>query len=199
MSVWTIGQHIFPWLSQSNYILSQLPNSINWEEYGIVQQVIFQLIILESSQPIPKGYLFLCPAEHFQVGPSLFRWPECPAYWSLDRSGTNRLSTEDASLLGFPSFEMITAIRMVSWDESVYAGVRRFQLAKGFDPYSQDAARHLNHPLYRLGMDTDEQFAHIDNEGSTSVSDDGDLVIIVDGEADDQLDWDICDLGEWNA
>ncbi|KAJ7242169.1 hypothetical protein B0H12DRAFT_958870, partial [Mycena haematopus] len=65
----------------------------------------------------------------------------CPAYWSLDPSGTNRLSMEDARLLGFPPFEMLTKIEAVSWDESVYAGVRQFQLAKGFDPYSQDAAR----------------------------------------------------------
>ncbi|KAJ6452770.1 hypothetical protein C8R45DRAFT_638009 [Mycena sanguinolenta] len=194
MSVWIVGQHIYPWLSQGNHILNQLRNSINWEEYGIVQKVVFQLM---SSQPIPEGYLFLCPAEDFQVGPSLFCWPECPAYWSLDPSGTNRLSTEDASLLGFPSFEMITAIRMISWDEIIYAGVRQFQLAKGFHPYSQDTARHLNHPLYRLYMDTDaEQFAHIADEGSTCVSDDGDLVIITDGKAEDQLDWDICDLSE---
>ncbi|KAJ7242167.1 hypothetical protein B0H12DRAFT_853031 [Mycena haematopus] len=200
MSVWTVRQDVYPWLSQGNHIISQLRNPCNHEDYAIVNQVVFQLVISDSSQPIPDGYLFLCPADDFQVEPSIFRWPDCPAYWSLDPSGTNRLSTEDARLLGFPSFEMMTGIKVSSWDESVYTGVRQFQRAKGFDPYSQDAARALNHPLYRLCTDTDESFAHIDSEHSCQwVSDDEELVAIADCEADEQVEWDTCDRGEWKA
>ncbi|KAJ7203410.1 hypothetical protein B0H12DRAFT_480701 [Mycena haematopus] len=160
MSVWTVGSHIYSWLSQGNHIINRLRNASNHEDYAIVKKVVFQLIISESSQPIPEGYLFLCPATHFQVGPSTFCWPDCPAYWSLDPSGINRLGMEDAHLLGFPSFQMMTGIQVISWDESVYAGVRQFQRAKSFDPYSQDAARHLNHALYQLCTDTDDSFAH---------------------------------------
>ncbi|KAJ7755486.1 hypothetical protein B0H16DRAFT_715739 [Mycena metata] len=39
---------------------------------------------------------------------------------------------------------------MRSWDASVYAGLRKFHRAKGFDPDSQDVARHLGYPLYQV-------------------------------------------------
>ncbi|KAF7343649.1 hypothetical protein MSAN_01985800 [Mycena sanguinolenta] len=141
---------IHPWLSQSNYIISQLREPSHYEEYAIVKEVVFELILSKLSQPIPEGYLFLCPRKHFRVGLNLFRWPDCPAYWSLDPSGATRLSTEDARLLGFPSLEMKTTITVKSWDESVYTGLRQFQRAKGFDPFTQDAARYLGYPLYQL-------------------------------------------------
>ncbi|KAJ7203408.1 hypothetical protein B0H12DRAFT_1161854 [Mycena haematopus] len=193
-SLMTVGSHMDPWMSQGNYIISQLGNSSNHEDYAIVEKVVFRLMISESSQPIPDGYLFLCPLDHFQVGPSLFRWPDCPAYWSLDPLGINRLSMEDAHLLGFPSFEMTTGIQVMYWDESFYAGVRQFQQAKGFDPDSQDAARHLDHPLYRVCTDTDEPFTHIDDKHSwESDSDDGELVVVPDRTAEEQFDWDSCD------
>ncbi|KAJ7927948.1 hypothetical protein B0H13DRAFT_2312126 [Mycena leptocephala] len=37
-----------------------------------------------------------------------------------------------------------------SWDASIYAGLRQFHLGKGFDPESQDVARHLRLPLYQV-------------------------------------------------
>ncbi|KAJ7679410.1 hypothetical protein DFH06DRAFT_975168, partial [Mycena polygramma] len=103
----------------------------------------------------PLGYLFLCPTEHFRTGASSFRWPECPAYWSLDPSGMERLNTEEATRLGFPSIEFTTQLRFVYWEASVYAGLRQFHQAKGFDPDSQDVARHLGEPLYQLTGDVD--------------------------------------------
>ncbi|KAJ6484697.1 hypothetical protein C8R45DRAFT_290444 [Mycena sanguinolenta] len=161
----TIGEHVYPWLSQGNCILSRLQRPSNPKDYAVVQKVVFQLIIFKSSQPIPEGYLFLCPAEQFKVGPSIFAWPDSPAYWSLDPSGADRLTMEDARRLGFPSFEMLTGIKTVSWDESVYAGVHHFQWAKGFDPYSQDAARQLGHPLYQLCTDTNEHGQTVQSRG----------------------------------
>jgi hypothetical protein len=47
-----------------------------------------------------------------------------------------------------------------SWDASVYTGLRQFHQAKGFDPDSQDVARHLGQPLYQLLSETDGSFAH---------------------------------------
>jgi hypothetical protein len=173
-----------------------------------VKKILFQLTISEPSNALPEGYLFLCPAEDFQVGPNLYRWPDCPAYWSLDPSGTNRLTLEDARNAGFPSFDMMTGIQVISWDESVYAGTRQVHEAKGYDPYSQDVARHLGRPLYQLSneMGPDELFAHgepdlvqrIPLNDKHSV-DDEDLVFITGGEAQQQSDWDTCDRGERNA
>ncbi|KAJ6462828.1 hypothetical protein C8R45DRAFT_788709, partial [Mycena sanguinolenta] len=65
------------------------------------------------------------------------------AYWPLDPSGVDCLSPEDATQLGFPSFEPTTRVDGMYWDSSVYEGLRQFHEGKGFDPYSQDVARHL--------------------------------------------------------
>jgi hypothetical protein len=67
---------------------------------------------------------------------------------------------EDATALGFPSISLSTRIWGRSWDASVYTGLRQFHQAKGYDPDSQDIARHLGEPLYRLASEIDPLFAH---------------------------------------
>ncbi|KAJ7017337.1 hypothetical protein C8F04DRAFT_920109, partial [Mycena alexandri] len=71
-------------------------------------------------------------------------------YWSLDPSGANRLSTEEATRRGFPAIRLTTKVFGHYWDTSVYAGLRQFHRAKGFDPDSQDIALHLGLPLFQL-------------------------------------------------
>ncbi|KAJ7687130.1 hypothetical protein B0H17DRAFT_908156, partial [Mycena rosella] len=96
-------------------------------------------------------YLFLCPREDLHSDdPTSFRHPDCPAYWSLDSTGVERLSAEEAKNLRFPSFEFAVTAYVYSWDASVYDGLRQFYEAKGFDPYSQDVARQLGYQLYEL-------------------------------------------------
>ncbi|KAJ7094157.1 hypothetical protein C8R44DRAFT_552109, partial [Mycena epipterygia] len=99
----------------------------------------------------PEGYLFLCPAEHLRDENG--RWlpnPECPAYWSLDPSGNQRPSPEEALGLGFPSLKLEMHVALNSWHKGVYEALSRFHAAKGFDPKSQDIARHFGYPLYEL-------------------------------------------------
>ncbi|KAJ7713335.1 hypothetical protein B0H16DRAFT_544873 [Mycena metata] len=120
----------------------------------------------------PPGYLFLCPKEAFETGPLLSKWPDCPAYWSLDPSGVERLSTKDATHLGFPPCQLTTKVSGWSWDDSVYAGLRQFHQGKGFDPDSQDVALHLGHPLYQVSSGRDPLFAHCDEEDSSTEADD---------------------------
>ncbi|KAJ7168934.1 hypothetical protein C8R46DRAFT_995492 [Mycena filopes] len=131
----------------------------HWEDYFVIHDMMFILSISGNTTP-PPGNLFLCPPKAFKTGPSTFKWPDCPAYWSLDPSGVDRLSTEDATRLGFPSMKLRTEIGGITWDASVYAGLRQFHEAKGFDPDSQDLARHLGHPLYRVSGAIDLPFAH---------------------------------------
>jgi hypothetical protein len=66
----------------------------------------------------------------------------------------------EATALGFPSIRFHTEIMGHIWDSSVYAGTRRFHEAKGFDPESQDLARHLGQPLYQLSSEVDFPFAY---------------------------------------
>jgi hypothetical protein len=67
---------------------------------------------------------------------------------------------EDATTLGFPSISLSTVISGRFWDAGVYAGLRQFHQAKGFDPDSQDVARYLHDPLWQLASDMDAPFAH---------------------------------------
>ncbi|KAJ7658242.1 hypothetical protein DFH06DRAFT_1327530 [Mycena polygramma] len=118
---------------------------------------------------MPSGFLFLCPTEDFRTGRSSFCWPKLSAYWSLDPAGVEILTMEGAIELGFPELQCSTQLMGRSWDSSVYAGLRKFHQAKGFNPYSEDIARHLGLPLYRPS-DTHVPFAHV-NDGGNSAED----------------------------
>jgi hypothetical protein len=98
----------------------------------------------------PEGYLFVCPAEDFRLGPDSFQWPYWPAYWSLNPSGTFPLSTEDASMLGFPIIHIETCIHGYSWNDGIYETLQRFQQGKGLNPGSQKTVINFGYPLYRL-------------------------------------------------
>ncbi|KAF7368047.1 hypothetical protein MSAN_00870600 [Mycena sanguinolenta] len=81
----------------------------------------------------PDGYLFVCSPTDLQTGPTSFRWPDCPAYWYLDPSGSKPLTLEEASNLGFPQLELTTEACVLSWDDMVYIGIRKFHEGKGID------------------------------------------------------------------
>ncbi|KAF7377037.1 hypothetical protein MSAN_00121800 [Mycena sanguinolenta] len=143
------------WLSQANHIFRCLNITSNFEDYVLVNDIYFNLNISRTTGDPPEGFLFLCPREDFRTGSSSLCWPACTAYWSLDPSGTDRLSPDDATRLGFPSFKLTTTAAGIYWDSSVYEGLRQFHQAKGFDPYSQDVARHLGYPFFRLSSERD--------------------------------------------
>ncbi|KAJ6555883.1 hypothetical protein B0H19DRAFT_137375 [Mycena capillaripes] len=166
--------HPHYWLSQANDIFSRLQITSNFDDYALIYSIHFEVIISATEADPPAGFLFLCSTEDFQIGPSSFRWPECPAYWSLDPLGVERLTAEEANELGFPSFQLCTEAWTKFWDASVYAGLRQFHKAKGFDPDSQDVATHLGQSLYQLYSEVDVPFAHVDDEESCAEDDDED-------------------------
>ncbi|KAJ6464400.1 hypothetical protein C8R45DRAFT_499019 [Mycena sanguinolenta] len=141
------------WLVQANYIFTQLQATSHLENYVCPDRVYFDLSVHRSYFNQRRGYLFVCPPEDFRAGGNSFKWPDCPAYWSLDPSGADRLSRETAETLGFPGIRIQTHMSGTSWDISVYEGLRRFHQGKGFDPDSQDLARHLDYPLFELSSD----------------------------------------------
>ncbi|KAJ7501796.1 hypothetical protein B0H11DRAFT_1991163 [Mycena galericulata] len=98
-----------------------------------------------------QGFLFMCPLSDLQSDLcSRFRHPASAAYWSLDLSGIQRLRNEEAEHLGFPAIRLTTEVQGRYWDSSVYAGLQEFHRSKGFDPDTQDVARDLGYPLYRV-------------------------------------------------
>jgi hypothetical protein len=131
---------------------------------------MFDIGISLTIDGAPIGFVFLCLKSDFRTGPSSLRWPECPAYWSLDPTGFERLTTEEALGSGFPSMELTTEVKGWSWDGSVYAGLRQFHRAKGFDPDSQDVARHFEEPLYQLSSEIEPTFAHGQSTVPTNIS-----------------------------
>ncbi|KAF7371571.1 hypothetical protein MVEN_00012400 [Mycena venus] len=157
LDIWT--RQPTSWMSQAHYIFSrgQVPSHV--EDCFLVECIRFRLAI-SANREVPSGFLFLCPKQDFYQGASSPCWPACPAYWSLDPSGADRLSPDEAAALGFPAFQLETEVSLRSWDSSVYAGLRQFHQAKGFDPDTQDLARHLGHPLYQLSSEMDPLFAH---------------------------------------
>lgn len=82
--------------------------------------------------------------------PSSFSWPDCPAYWSIDPSGIEGFSENEATELGFPSIQFALRIWLQSWESAVYNGLLRFHQAKGFDPYAPTVARRLGYPRFEL-------------------------------------------------
>ncbi|KAJ6464474.1 hypothetical protein C8R45DRAFT_500359 [Mycena sanguinolenta] len=141
------------WLAQANHIFAQLEEEAHVEDYVCVDHVRFMLRIADERH-IPEGYLFVCPAQDFfarnEAHAKLYQWPACPAYWSLDPSGTDRLSMKAAKILGFPPIHFETSMFGSSWDHSVYKGLRRFHEGKGLDPESREVARGLGYPLYEV-------------------------------------------------
>ncbi|KAJ6483360.1 hypothetical protein C8R45DRAFT_1099625 [Mycena sanguinolenta] len=140
------------WLSQAHYIFTQLKIVSNYDDYVLADWVLFSVYIPFPRQNPPDGYLFICSPTDFQTGRGSFRWPDRPAYWSLDPFGSKPLSNEEASSLGFPCIRLTTKVGVAFWDAAVYAGVSKFHAGKGFDPNSQDVARELGHPLFELSV-----------------------------------------------
>ncbi|KAJ7673825.1 hypothetical protein DFH06DRAFT_750486 [Mycena polygramma] len=140
------------WMAGANHIFHLLQAKSHLENYFWLEKVEFRLRWFDNphNQHLPDGYLFVCPNKDFNAGECTFRWPDCPAYWSLDPTGADRLSTEDAKILGFPILHRETFMEGRYWDNGVYAGLRRFQEAEGYNPDSQDASKDLGYPLYEL-------------------------------------------------
>ncbi|KAJ7809793.1 hypothetical protein B0H14DRAFT_2607840 [Mycena olivaceomarginata] len=161
------------WLTQANHLFN-LRQSSTFENYVLVTDVLFNLRCINNNQKTSQfeGYLFLCPEDDFQTGLSSYQWPHRPAYWSLDPSGVDPLTVEDAKNLGFDTIHIETFVDGISWDDTVYHGLRRFYAGKGFDPDSQDLARLLGYPLFEPASGPIVRFPYgeISMQGSSGLS-----------------------------
>ncbi|KAJ7062245.1 hypothetical protein C8F01DRAFT_1284711 [Mycena amicta] len=152
------------WLTQANYVFDRLKIESTFEDYAMIEMVCY---ILDKDpgfeREIPPGYLFLCPVTDLQSDkPGQSQSLDDAAYWSLDPMGANRMSAEEAEAAGFPRLCCTVAVEVCNWDDTVYIGLRTFHTGKGFDPSSQDLARHLGYQLYEVSsiIDSDNLFAH---------------------------------------
>ncbi|KAJ7785501.1 hypothetical protein B0H14DRAFT_2630487 [Mycena olivaceomarginata] len=99
------------WLGQANTIFHDLQITSNFEVYGTTLILRFVPYFADRfNQFSPIVFLFLCPQKDFRTGSSSFRWPDCPAYWSLDPSGVDQLTFEETIHVGFPAFQLTTTL-----------------------------------------------------------------------------------------
>ncbi|KAJ7643455.1 hypothetical protein DFH06DRAFT_1213266 [Mycena polygramma] len=172
--VWVgVNGHASPygygWLPQANNIFHRLNITRDRKNYVYIDAVDHWLTFSASVEKLPAGYLFLCSHTDFESEhPRTFRVPECPAYWSLDPSGAERLTADQAQTLGFPDIEFRREVRERYWDDTVYVGIRHFHEAKGLDPFSLDAVIALGCPLTEITCDRDALLAHL-VQGSVEV------------------------------
>ncbi|KAJ7609497.1 hypothetical protein FB45DRAFT_702687, partial [Roridomyces roridus] len=81
-------------------------------------------------------------------------------YWSLDPTGTEGLTPEEAKQMGFPNFELDIKIRGFYWADDLYAGMWEFYTSKGYDPETLDVARDLGYPLCEISCEKEELHAY---------------------------------------
>ncbi|KAJ7930695.1 hypothetical protein B0H13DRAFT_1702631 [Mycena leptocephala] len=103
-----------------------------------------------ADAPTDKVYLFLFPPQ-VDVVDNLITVSNPPDtekyYWAFDPAGLDRLTHDMAEDFGPPTVEFSIHPWGVKWDERVYDMVRDFHVAKGFNPYTQDAAIAMGYPL----------------------------------------------------
>ncbi|KAJ7737411.1 hypothetical protein DFH07DRAFT_842119 [Mycena maculata] len=134
------------WFSQASYIFGQVSMMAAYENHFLVYWIQYELTFSIFPNEIPGGYLFLCPLNDLQSEDGTFiDRPTCATYWSLDPVGHERLSSERATALGFPTVEWKRMVYRKSWDGRVYTGLGQFHTAKGFNPNSQEIARHFGY------------------------------------------------------
>ncbi|KAJ7635415.1 hypothetical protein FB45DRAFT_1026298 [Roridomyces roridus] len=146
------------WVAQALHIFTSLDIHMNREDYVLREH---WRLLMQFSGPLddlPPGYIFLCPPDQFAS--DRYQVPGCPAYWSLDPSGVERLPPEEATGMGFPEFELDVKIRGLSWTEDGYAGMREFHATKGYDPDTLDVAKALGYPRYDIACEKDELHAY---------------------------------------
>ncbi|KAL0058682.1 hypothetical protein AAF712_014626 [Marasmius tenuissimus] len=141
------------WLAQAPFIFDTLGiHRDDWADF-VLDYGAFTLELLScvsqannAPQSLPSPcYLFILPP------PDLF-------YWSLDSNGRSRLPEGE---LGLPSYTpTVGEFEYIRWNADVYDFLRRWQLAKGFDPCTMEFAHSIGASLYDIDL------GHIEREAS---------------------------------
>ncbi|KAJ7056896.1 hypothetical protein C8F01DRAFT_1152630 [Mycena amicta] len=138
----------FPWFSQADHVFKSL--GISGAErcrYRLLdrKEMTVHFDFPRHRRTPLRGYIFLCP--------SASAWDttfpvEDIAYWSMDPSGNERLSADEATARGLPPFHVETRVGGLEFEELLYEEIRAIHEVKGFDPDSQDAAQYMGYPLF---------------------------------------------------
>ncbi|KAJ7804744.1 hypothetical protein B0H14DRAFT_3869068 [Mycena olivaceomarginata] len=139
------AEHSESWFSQANHIFNCLGITSDFTDYKVVLEA-FLYPLFEGIGTLPSR-LFIC----------------LPSKRSSNR----------AIIIQIARLPRLLVPRFVGcWGANVYAALRQFHQAKGFDPDSQDVAWRLGYPLFQLPSAVDALFAHVDDADFDSQEDD---------------------------
>ncbi|KAK7026087.1 hypothetical protein VNI00_015733 [Paramarasmius palmivorus] len=146
------------WLAQSSRIIDAHGMSGMEEKCFIINPPYFKLsspqlghhrypITLKDRPPI---YLFIYPPPSSIS--ELKSWGKGHTrthFWSLDENGQSEMSEEDCRRWGIPELGKSLDwdyLKLRSWPTDVYTALRKWQVARGFDPSTADWAQSLGYP-----------------------------------------------------
>ncbi|KAJ7863602.1 hypothetical protein B0H14DRAFT_2264546, partial [Mycena olivaceomarginata] len=67
-------------------------------------------------------------------------------FWSFSPDGKERLKESEAEELGVPKVLLQTLVYGQSWSKQQYNLIHEVQLAKGFNPETNELAKYLDYP-----------------------------------------------------
>ncbi|KAK7063360.1 hypothetical protein R3P38DRAFT_2818279 [Favolaschia claudopus] len=164
-------QELFSPFAQANYITSHLGTECS--SYSFIGTVYASYSFTSWQLPESLGeiFLFLPPSRGFFT-PNLTRccFTTEEHYWSFDPSGNDRLSPNEALNLGLPQASLEILVSQIYVDETLFKDLHTFHTMKGFNPDSQEIAKHLGLPLFYFGDEGDPPPSPLFDVSSDSIA-----------------------------
>ncbi|KAJ7826346.1 hypothetical protein B0H13DRAFT_2290521 [Mycena leptocephala] len=138
------------WVSQNHYVRTYLQGALDATE--LVTGIYFNCTLKTDLDFTLRGtFMADAPTDKVDVVDNLITVSNPPDiekyYWAFDPAGLDRLTHDVAEDFGLPTVEFSMDLQGWGGDERDYDMVRDFHIAKGFDPYTQDAAIAMGYPL----------------------------------------------------
>ncbi|KAK7060774.1 hypothetical protein VNI00_000506 [Paramarasmius palmivorus] len=162
--------HELAWLSQA-YAVFNVHRDIDEESCFMIDAIV----ILElrrrqcrphSSEFTSNGvlYLFIKSLPSWLSG--FERWlNDHISFWSVEEDGSNQIAEMDCQYIGLPKVTPVdAAYSLTSWPKYSYEAIRRWQVARGFEPTTVDFARSCGYPSFELVLKKSEQIEEVVEE-----------------------------------
>ncbi|KAK7001917.1 hypothetical protein R3P38DRAFT_3283747 [Favolaschia claudopus] len=144
----------FAWSAQANYIFGR--PGMESSSCSYIDLILARYCLTSEIPPSLEIVLFLPPPwSFFSTDLTRCCFPKDEPYWSFDQSGKECLSSKEASDLGLPQIELEIDVFHHFVNEALLKDIRTFHTRKGFNPGSQEVAKHLGVQLYCFGDEGD--------------------------------------------
>ncbi|EEB91848.1 hypothetical protein MPER_09729, partial [Moniliophthora perniciosa FA553] len=169
------------WLSQSSHVFDFLKTTGHQENFFVVDppwrlelrstrpEYLAFSDAVEETQPI---YLFLYPLPNTIL--ELISWKGGHThFWSFEEDGQSRIPEKEWKRWGIPILTPTTQYGtfMFSWPTHIYTALRKWQIARGFDPSTADWAREFGYPEFEIiGAKKDDRFEEIPDQTGVFLS-----------------------------